>query len=232
MSTELVQTAQTAPTIAPSLFDLPAAQMVAHAADIATVLRDVIAKQRLAVNIQGREYVKVDGWAALGSILGFLPREVDVKELEDGSFEAKVELYSLRSGKVVGQGSALCGVDEKRWGGADRYARRSMAITRATGKAYRLGLSWVMTLAGYEATPAEEMIEIPFSNQTKIAPEAKPARKTASIYTGDGEQERIVREILVKRNVPEAHWLGIHNKLKGRPSSDLSKIIDEVCSTS
>lgn len=34
---------------------------------------------------------------------------------------------------------------------------RSMAVTRATGKAFRLGFSWVMVMAGYSPTPAEEM---------------------------------------------------------------------------
>ncbi|MBK8185727.1 MAG: hypothetical protein IPK63_23660 [Candidatus Competibacteraceae bacterium] len=32
-----------------------------------------------------------------------------------------------------------------------------MAQTRATGKACRLAFSWIMSLAGYEPTPAEEM---------------------------------------------------------------------------
>ena len=32
-----------------------------------------------------------------------------------------------------------------------------MAQTRATGKACRLAFSWIMALAGYEPTPAEEM---------------------------------------------------------------------------
>ena len=45
-----------------------------------------------------------------------------------------------------------------------------MAETRATGKAMRVALSWVMALAGYEATPAEEMPAEPF--QTK-----NPARR-------------------------------------------------------
>ena len=33
----------------------------------------------------------------------------------------------------------------------------SMAQTRALGKAYRMALGWIMKMAGYEATPAEEM---------------------------------------------------------------------------
>jgi hypothetical protein len=35
-----------------------------------------------------------------------------------------------------------------------------MAVTRATGKAYRLAFSWIMNLAGYEVTPAEEMMGV------------------------------------------------------------------------
>ena len=56
-----------------------------------------------------------------------------------------------------GGASALCGMDEPKWASKPDYARRSMAVTRATGKAYRLGFSWIMELAGYASTPAEEM---------------------------------------------------------------------------
>ena len=34
-----------------------------------------------------------------------------------------------------------------------------MAITRATGKAFRLSFSWIMKLAGFQPTPAEEMVD-------------------------------------------------------------------------
>jgi hypothetical protein len=43
------------------------------------------------------------------------------------------------------------------WGSRPKYARRSMAVTRATGKAFRISFSWIMSLAGYATTPAEEM---------------------------------------------------------------------------
>jgi hypothetical protein len=47
--------------------------------------------------------------------------------------------------------------DERNWSHRDDYALRSMAQTRAVAKALRLCLGWIMSLAGYEATPAEEM---------------------------------------------------------------------------
>ena len=155
-----------------ALFDQQPAAMVANATEIANVLSNVIKRQNLSVNIQGNEYVKGEGWNCLGSLLGILPREREVKMLEDGSFEAYVELISHKTGAIVGCGSALCSVTEPRWSKAPLYARRSMAITRATGKAYRLGLSWIVTLAGYAPTPFEEMDGIDLSNDY-----AKPPKK-------------------------------------------------------
>ena len=51
-------------------------------------------------------------------------------------------------------------MDETKWAKGPDYARRSMAATRATSKACRLAFSWVMVLAGFQPTPAEEMIGI------------------------------------------------------------------------
>lgn len=161
-SVEIAHTLRPQPPPKPAFFDQGPADMVASATALSAVLCDVIEKQKLYVTMNGgSKYVTHEGWATMGSMLGVLPREKSVTELKDGSYEAVVELYALKSGQVIGQGSALCSVTEKRWGKAEKYARRSMAITRATGKAYRLGLSWVMCLAGYQPTPAEEMPEQP-----------------------------------------------------------------------
>jgi hypothetical protein len=35
-----------------------------------------------------------------------------------------------------------------------------MAITRATGKAARLAFSWIVSMSGFEVTPAEEMPQV------------------------------------------------------------------------
>jgi len=50
-----------------------------------------------------------------------------------------------------------CRWEEDKWKASDSYAVRSMAQTRATSKSGRLALSFVMSLAGFEATPAEEV---------------------------------------------------------------------------
>lgn len=132
--------------------------VIARATLIATELAALVNARKLYVPISGKKYVRVEGWSTLGAMLGVTPREVSTTMHEDGTFEAMVEI--VRSdGQVVGRGSAICGMDEPTWSKRPAYARRSMAITRATGKAFRLAYSWIMTLAGYEATPAEEVVD-------------------------------------------------------------------------
>jgi len=134
-------------------------EVLAIASKIATTLKDVIDTRKLYIKIHGKAYVQVEGWTTLGALLGVLPRELSVEE-QDGDIVATVELIRASDQQVVGRGSAMVGMDEPTWQKRPAYARRSMAVTRATGKAYRLAFSWIMNLAGYEVTPAEEMMGV------------------------------------------------------------------------
>lgn len=136
--------------------------IIEQAASVAKCLANIVNKRHLYTDISGKKFVRVEGWTTLGAMLGILPREVSVKKIasdDDHSegYEAYVELIRVNDGRVIGGASAICTRDERNWKKRDDYAVRSMAITRATGKAFRLGFSWIMTLAGYEPTPAEEM---------------------------------------------------------------------------
>jgi len=113
---------------------------------------------------------------------------------EDGTYEATVSLIRVNDGAVIGRGSAICGMDEDTWATRPNYARRSMAITRATGKAYRLGFSWIMTLAGYEPTPAEEMDGVVAERpQTKKAPRRKATSGNGQTQAKVGTGSKIPR---------------------------------------
>lgn len=129
--------------------------LISGASAVAKPLADLIDKQKLFSVISGRKYVRVEGWTTLAIMLGVVPREVSCSE-QEGIYTAVVELVRMNDGVTLSRASAECG-EEKPWCDRPRYARRSMAITRATGKACRIAFSWIMTLAGYEATPAEEM---------------------------------------------------------------------------
>lgn len=130
-------------------------EIITSAVSMASTLSNIIRQQRLVTNIKGKEYVNVEGWTTLAAMLGVIPREVETTE-QDGIYTAIVELARIRDGAIIGRASAECG-EEEPWASRPRYARRSMAQTRATGKACRLAFSWIMKLAGYEPTPAEEM---------------------------------------------------------------------------
>ena len=152
------------------------AGIIEEASAIATQLAEIVKQRQLYSTIRGRRYVRVEGWTTLGAMLGVLPREVETHPIENG-YESVVELIRTTDGQVVGRGSAICTRDEPNWGARDAYAVRSMAITRATGKAFRLGFSWVMTLAGYESTPAEEMDYEPQRNPANALPVDRPRNR-------------------------------------------------------
>jgi hypothetical protein len=128
--------------------------------DLARTLAEVVRKQNLIVKIGQGEHVRVEGWTFLGSLLGVFPvvewtREV-VRDEQIVGWEARVEART-RSGEVVGAGEAECLRSENTWKNRDDYALRSMAQTRAVSKALRMPLGFVMQLAGFNPTPAEEM---------------------------------------------------------------------------
>ena len=130
-------------------------EVIQRATSVASALKTVLGKQGLIQKIGEREHPKVEAWTLLGSMLGVFPVCVWTKPLENG-WEARVEART-RTGEVVGAAEAECLRSEKRWSSADDYALRSMAQTRATSRALRQPLGFVMTLGGYDATPAEEM---------------------------------------------------------------------------
>ncbi|MEA3286296.1 MAG: hypothetical protein U9Q77_02825 [Candidatus Marinimicrobia bacterium] len=110
------------------------------------------------VNIRGKQYPKIEWWTSVSASLGLFPRVLYSKRLERDSeiaYEAKVEVH--RNGQIIASGEAMCSNREDRWRSADEYAIKSMAITRASGKAYRIPLSFLAVMAGLEVTPAEEM---------------------------------------------------------------------------
>ncbi len=131
------------------------AEVVARSTEIANALSDVLQAKKLAKKISNRSFVLVEGWTLLGTMLGVFPVVVWTRKLEDG-WEARVEARTL-DGRVVGAAESEVLRSEKSWANRDDYALRSMAQTRATSKALRGPLGFIVTLAGYEATPFEEM---------------------------------------------------------------------------
>lgn len=81
-------------------------------------------------------------------------------EVDGLDWEACVEVRTA-GGAVVGKAEAMVSRSEGTWSRREDFALRSMAETRAESRAYRRAIGWIVHLAGYSPTPAEEMGHVP-----------------------------------------------------------------------
>jgi hypothetical protein len=178
-------------------------EIMQRTAEVATALKQFVKDQGLLSQISGRDYIVVEGWQMAGMMLGVTPGKVTTLPVEHG-WEAIVELHD-RTGRIVGSGEAECLDTEKAWKSHEDYARKSMAQTRAVGKAFRNTFGFIAKAAGMEATPAEEMPpEQPAAQGPPYGPEtddkilAQTRRAIAfllSIESGDEQVTEVLRAI-------------------------------------
>jgi hypothetical protein len=127
-------------------------------------------------------------------------------------FRATVKVVT-REGEVVGRASAYCMTDEPTWSKRPLHALAGMAETRATSRALRKPLGFIVELAGYNTTPAEEMPtvdmsdpDIPFGDDAApqlMPPEPKmisTAQRTRlfTIAGNAGVDETVLRAIVLE----------------------------------
>jgi hypothetical protein len=157
----VVEEVPAAVVVASGIFGDDPVQALERARQLVAATDALIAARRgdFIVNVQGKQYPKVDWWTAMGQPLGLSPQTEWVRRREDfeaETWEARV-IVTNRTGTVISAGQAICSAAEPRWGKADTYARYSMAQTRAVGKAYRQPLSFLAVLSGLQPTPADEV---------------------------------------------------------------------------
>ena len=152
--------------------DIPMSAKVHVATNVADTLAPLVRSQGLTVKgLNGRnkdaEYVTVEGWEVLGTFLGIVPVTTIIEEIKNDKdrivgYKARATLYQnpvIENDEIVG-GTVIARAEataDKSGFQKDLFAIASMAQTRALGKAYRMGLAWVMKMAGFEGTFAEDM---------------------------------------------------------------------------
>ena len=152
--------------------EIPMSVKVGVATEVANTLAPVVRNQGLVVTGLNRankeaEYVVVEGWEVLGTFLGIVPVTTTIAEIKNDKgrivgYRARATLYQnpiieneeIVGGRVISRAEAQANRDGFQ---KDLFAIESMAQTRALGKAYRMGLGWVMKMAGFEGTFAEDM---------------------------------------------------------------------------
>lgn len=190
-----------------------------EAAAVANALAPLISQKKLYATISGRKHVLYEGWTTLGALMGVFPVTAWTRPVDDG-WEARVEARTL-DGSIVGAAEAQCLRAESNWKSRDDFALRSMAQTRAGSKALRMPLGFIMSLAGYEATPAEEMPSPSRSSRqpAKKSPPSGQDEDGAGALMGQAKVQWPDREAHTAAcqalNLPEIregaireHWLG------------------------
>lgn len=175
-------------------------EIIEESTHIANILKDVINKQKLYTTIQGNKYVNVEGWTTLSSILQLVPLITSCERLareDEIIYEAYCEVYTSNN-RLVGKASAICSDKERNWKNRDEYAIRSMAQTRAISKALRMPLGWIMTLADFSPTPAEEMDGV----AAKSIPKKPPKPKSKPTSPKNNEVKHPNKPLPPKQEVP------------------------------
>jgi hypothetical protein len=132
--------------------------------DLAKDLAKFIKDNKLTTNVQGKEFVNVEGWQYAGSRLGIVPivdHVINVSTDTELKYQAKVTLFDLRSQHTVGAGFAVCSNKESGKKFYQEFAIMSMAQTRAIGKAYRNCLAWIIRLPATSPRPPRKWTTTP-----------------------------------------------------------------------
>lgn len=144
---------------------------------LATALAKLINDRELYTVIQKKKYVHLDGWQVAGAMLGVTAIVTVTERIEDG-WKARAEARTF-DGQVIGAADSICTRTEKRgpWKSAEDYAICAMAQTRAMSRALRGPLGFIVKLAGYESTTAEDAVAI---DAAPAPAKAKPQAPTKS----------------------------------------------------
>jgi len=125
--------------------------------DAAGLCREIVLKT--AQNIQGRKYVKVEGWQAIAIAHGCAASADEVQRVNDegmSGFRAVGIVRRMSDGAEIARAEGFLGDDEVVWSKRPVYARRAMVQTRAISRACRSAFAHVVVLiaANLSTTPA------------------------------------------------------------------------------
>jgi len=173
-------------TMSPAEFD----DAVDAAKAKAKTFVDIVEQQELFTMIGPSKHLNHEAWETIAAGYG-LTAAVDSttyhwkkdSDEDNGNELFMVESHAVvldRDGTIRGGAVASCGRDEPNWATKPVHQIASMAGTRASAKALRLMLSWVVEIAGYEPTPSEEIVDKkPRAERSKAAATPKSAGNRA-----------------------------------------------------
>jgi hypothetical protein len=158
-------------------------QVLEEAARAAQALKQVIEAKPNKLIFNKKTYLQFEDWQTLGRFYGVTAVSRSTKYVEYGEgeyavrgFEATAEALLVGNNQVISCAEAMCLDDEQNWSRKPLFQLKSMAQTRACAKVLRNVLAWVVVLAGYAPTPAEEM-----DGESSPSSVSSPRRKSAKV---------------------------------------------------
>jgi hypothetical protein len=195
----------------------PPQTVLEEAGKAAEALKDVISKKKKPVIFGGEQYLEFEDWQTIARFYGVTARVKSTAHVQYGDvhgFEASAETILVGSG------------DEKNWKGKPMFQLRSMAQTRACAKALRNVLAWVVVLAGYKPTPAEEMGEM---GVQKDKPEPQKRKQKPDSVITDKQRKRFYA-ICKNAGIPDEIVIKNLDFLNYKSSKDiLVQDYDQLC---
>lgn len=160
----------------------PPEEVLKDARKAAVALAEVVKGKRKPVIFNGEQYLEFEDWQTVAKFYGVTAKVIKTQYIEFGEvrgFEAQAVALN-RYGLEISGAEAMCLSDEPNWKSKPLFQLKSMSQTRACAKVLRNVFAWVVVLAGYRPTPAEELTEDTFRHQPtppqqKAAPEPSKA---------------------------------------------------------
>lgn len=189
-------------------------QILGEAQAAARALKDIISKKTKPVIMNGEQYLEFEDWQTVGAFYRVTTKVVSTEPVEISGalgFIAKAVAVSMDTGQEISGAEAMCLNDEDNWSVRAKYAwegegnnrkrvkigeekvplfqLRSMAQTRACAKSLRNIFGWVVVLAGYKPTVAEELTETQVEgSRGKIEPSKSKSEQAAGAPEADAVQ--------------------------------------------
>ena len=157
---------------------------VAFASKAAKALTKIIETKPKKVMINNEQYLEFEDWQTIARFFNNTVGTENTRRItdENGAFkgyEADAIVYNA-NGIKIGSAEASCYIDEKNWSAKPEFQLKSMAQTRACAKALRNIFAWVVVLAGFKTTPAEELNDRDYAGGFEKEPfpsKESPAKK-------------------------------------------------------
>lgn len=139
----------------------------------AAALKKVLDSKEKKVIFNDEVYLESEDWSTVARFYGVTAKIVpgSVRITDFGpvrGFTATAIAIRMADGQELGSAESFCLSDERNWADKPLFQLASMAQTRAQSKVLRHLFSWVVVLAGYRPTPADELTGEEFKKQQAV----------------------------------------------------------------